>query len=270
MSLKQFLTSKTFLKNFLAAVALVALVLIITMHGLKIYTHHGESYPVPDFSGQTLQEIENKAKQNNLRFEIIDSVYMNDAAPGVVVDQEPEPGFRVKENRMVFLTINSSEPEKVVLPKLTDISFRQAQVFAENCGIQIGKISYEPSEFNDLVLRVEQNSVELQPGELLIKGSSVDLVVGRSRGNEETPLPDLTGVTTEMAKKILNSAMLNTGVIIYDGTVITSRDSLNAFVWRQYPSTKNTRQISLGTSVDLWLTTDPLKIKQPATKEELE
>lgn len=268
MSLKQFLLSKTFLKNLLAAVAVVFVVLLIVMQGLKKYTHHGESYPVPDFSGLTIPEIENMAGQNNLRYEIIDSVYINEAAPGVVVDQEPEAGFRVKQNRTVFLTINSKEPEKVFLPKLTDISFRQALVLAENHGIQIGTIFYEPSEFNNLVLRVEQDSVELFPGELLIKGSSVDLIVGRSLGNEEIPLPDLTGLNSQMAKNILNDAMLNMGVTIYDKTVITFEDSLNAFVWRQYPSTKNIKMIALGTSVDLWLTTDSLKI-EPSLKENL-
>jgi beta-lactam-binding protein with PASTA domain len=268
MSLKQFLLSKTFLKNLLAAAAVVLVVLLIIIQGLKIYTHHGESYPVPDFSGLTIPEIENTARLNNLRYEVIDSVYINEAAPGAVVDQEPEPGFRVKQNRKVFLTINSKEPEKVLLPKLTDISFRQAQVLAENHGIQIGTISYEPSEFNDLVLRVEQDSVELLPGEILTKGSSVDLIVGRSLGNEDTTLPDLTGLNSEMAKNILNSSLLNMGVVIYDRTVITFEDSVNAFVWRQYPSAKNTKLIALGTSVDLWLTTDSLKI-EPLPKEDL-
>ena len=203
-----------------------------------------------------------------MKFEIIDSVYVNDIPRGAVVDQEPEPGFRVKENRTIFLTINSNQPEKVALPKLTDVSFRQAQVFAENVGIKIGNISYEPSEYNDLVLRVEQDSMEILPGQFILKGSTIDLVVGRSRGNEDTTLPDLTGFTTDEAKLLLTNAMLNTGVVIYDKTVITAEDSINAVVWRQYPSSLNTKQISLGSTVDLWLTTDMQKIGQPLPKEE--
>jgi hypothetical protein len=71
-----------------------------------------------------------------------------------------------------------------------------------------------------------------------------------------------------MAKNILNNTMLNTGVVIYDKTIVSENDSLNALVWKQYPSTKNTMQISLGTSVDLWLTTDSLKFEQRSPKEE--
>lgn len=266
MSLQKFLTSRVFIKHLMIAILVIIVLLITIMQGLKMYTRHGQSYPVPDFTGLTAGNIENMARQNNVKFEIIDSVYVSDADPGAVVDQEPEAGFRVKENRTVFLTVNSSQPEKVVLPKLTDISFRQAQVFAENCGLQIGNISYEPSEYNDLVLRVEQDSVELKPGELLIKGSNIDLIVGRNLGNEETPLPDLTGITIEDAKTIITNAMLNTGVLIYDETINTSEDSLNAFVWRQYPSAANIKLISLGSSVDLWLTTDSMKIEQPLPK----
>lgn len=267
MSLKKILTSRVFIKHLVIAIVVIFIIIVITLQGLKIYTHHGESNPVPDFSGLTVPEIENIAQQNKLKFEIIDSVYVADALPGAVIDQEPEAGFRVKENRTVFLTINSSQPEKIVVPKLTDISFRQAQVLAENCGLEIGKISYEPSEYNDLVLRIEQNSSEVFPGEMLLKGSRINLIVGRVGGNEDTPLPDLTGINLEGANSLLTNSMLNTGVIIYDSSIITEEDSINALVWKQYPSTKNTRFISLGASVDLWLTTDTTKIEQPVLRE---
>ncbi len=260
MSLRNFLTSRVFFKNLLLALVLVFVIVFGIMQWLKVYTHHGEAYAVPDFTGLAGQEIATKASQNNMKFEVIDSVYDNTALPGTVVDQEPEPGFKVKQNRTIFLTINSTQHEKIALPRMTDISFRQARVLAENNGIVIGNISYEPSEFNDLVLRVEQDTTELKAGDLILKGSSVDLVVGRNPGNENTPLPNLTGENITLAKSTLTNAMLNMGVVIYDGTVITAEDSLNAFVWKQYPSAKNTKRIGLGSSVDLWLTVDSLKI----------
>lgn len=263
MSLKKFLTSREFVKHLIAAILLIIIVIVITFQGLKKYTRHGQSTPVPDFFGLTISELEELALQKNLKFEIIDSIFFTDALPGTVVDQEPEAGFKVKENHTIFLTINSSQPEKVVLPKLTDISFRQVQVLAENCGIEIGNISYEPSEFNDLVLRVEQDSVEVFPGEMVLKGSRIDLIVGREGGNEATTLPDLTGIMLSDAKFLLTNSMLNMGVIIYDETVFTSEDSVNAMVWKQYPSTKNTKSVNLGTSVDLWFTTDTMKIEKP-------
>lgn len=270
MSITNFLKSREFVKHLIAAVIVIIILLLGTMQGLKKYTRHGQSNAVPDFSGLTVTELDELTRESNLKYEIIDSVYVDDALPGTVVDQEPEAGFKVKENHVIYLTINSNQPEKVVLPKLTDISFRQVQVLAENCGIEIGNITYEPSEYNDLVLRIEQDSVEVFPGNFVLKGSKIDLIVGREGGNEDTFLPDLSGMNITEAKQMLTAAMLNTGVIIYDATVLSSEDSLISVVWKQYPSQKNTRLISLGTSIDLWFTTDTLKIEQPVLNEQEE
>lgn len=263
MSLKNFITSRVFLKHLILAFLLVLIIVVFTLQQLKSYTRHGESFPVPNFTGLTINEIESISEQNDLKYEIIDSTHFNGAKPGVVVEQVPEAGSRVKRNRIVFLTINSTVPEKVTLPKLTDISFRQAQALIENCGLLLGTISYEPSEYNNLVLKVQQNASEIYEGNIVLKGSNVDLIIGSSSGSQDTPLPNLTGLTYSESDNILKSNLLNTGVLIYDQSIITLEDTLAAFVWKQYPNFQNTRIVSLGTSIDLWFTLDSLKIQQP-------
>lgn len=263
MSLKNFITSRVFLKHLILAFLLVLIIIVFTLRQLKSYTRHGESFPVPNFTGLTINEIETISEQNDLKYEIIDSTHFDGAKPGVIVEQVPEAGSRVKRNRIVFLTINSTVPEKVTLPKLTDISFRQAQALIENCGITLGNISYEPSEYNNLVLKVVQNSRELSTGDIILKGSSVDLVIGSSSGSQDTPLPNLTGLTYSEAENLLKTNLLNSGVLIYDESIITSEDTLAALIWKQYPNFQNTRIVSLGTSIDLWFTLDSLKIQQP-------
>ncbi len=260
MSFKKFLTSRAFLINLSLAIVLAALLLFLTMKMLKSYTHHGISYVVPDLSGLTLEEATSTAEANLLKVEVLDSIYTKEAKPGTVVDQVPVSTKKVKEGRVIFLTMNSMEPEKVKLPKLTDISFRQAQVLLENRGLTIDSISYEPSEYNDLVLKVRQDSVEVEEGDMLVRGSSVDLIIGQSKGNMETRLPDLFGLFMEEAKDVLTDARLNMGVVIYDRTITTKDDTLNARIWRQMPDPANMSNVYLGTSVDLWLTVDQDKL----------
>jgi len=231
------------------------------MQGLKVYTRHGEANPGPDFSDLTPVEAFHSAKQHDLVIEIVDSLYVDDAKPGVVVDQVPDAGHKVKKHRTIFLTINSTTPELVTLPQLTDISFRQSQALIENSGLQIGRISYQPSEYNNLVLAVEIDSVKLFAGQKLPKGTKIDLIVGREQGNMVTSLPNMTGLTVEEAKMALTDAMLNTGVVIYDNSVLSAGDSLNAQVWRQRPNPRVTASVNLGSSVDLWVTVDQLKIE---------
>lgn len=270
MSLRNFLTSRTFLKHFLFAFLLVAVIIFIILFWLKMYTLQSEVIEVPDFSGLTEFQAETLAKENHLRFEITDSLHFNEAEPGAIVEQVPEPGLKVKKNRVVYLVVNSTSPEKVILPKLSDISFRQAQAMIENCGLKTGNITFEASEFNDLVLKVKQNSRELNQGDEVIKGSSIDIVIGKSSGNIDTHLPDLMGLSLSEAKNQLSLNMLNTGVLIYTGTLPTPADTAAAVVWKQYPSIVNTSVVSIGSSVDLWLTgagNDSTEIAEPETPE---
>ena len=266
MSFKKFLASRTFFKNLIIAFILVAALLFMTLQSLKSYTQHGQSNPVPNFTGLTKQEAEITAKQNKLKVVVIDSVYTNNVGPGKVVEQEPSPGFKVKDNRTIFLTINSTNKEMVILPKLTEISFRQAKVLLKSYGFILGEISYQPSEYNNLVLKVEQDSTEIQEGNLLLKESRIDFIIGRDPQNEQTPLPNLKGLKIEQAKEILVNAMLNFGVLIYDETILSAEDTLNALIWQQRPEPKTSSSVELGTSVDLWITVAQEKINP--TKEQ--
>lgn len=266
MSLKKFFTSRAFFIQLILAIILVAIIISFTLQRLKSYTRHGESFPVPQLEGLSINEVEAVIGQNNLKFKVIDSLYATGALPGTVIEQVPNAGFKVKQNRVIFLTIMPIMSEKVALPKLTDISFRQALGLIENCGLVLGEITYEPSEYNNLVLKVEQDTTEILEGDIIQKGSSVNFVIGTNSGVQDTPLPDLTGMQYLQAEELLSSYMLNTSTVEWDKTIISSEDSLSAFIWKQYPS-KNIRLVSLGTSVDLWLTLDSLKLPQPALNE---
>lgn len=260
MSLKKFLTSRAFLISMLLAIVILAAALALTMNRIKSYTHHGIAYNVPDLSGLTLEEASSKAAETFLKIEIMDSVYNMNAAPGTIVDQNPKWNKRVKEGRVIFVTMNSTEPEKVKVPKLTDISFRQAQVLLENSGLLIDSIIYQPSEYNDLVLSVQQDSTEIEEGDRLVRGSYVRLIVGQSKGNMETMLPQLLGMFVDDAKAKITDARLNLGAVLYDKSIITQDDSLNARVWKQMPDADLVRKVYLGSSVDIWLTVDDEKL----------
>jgi beta-lactam-binding protein with PASTA domain len=261
MSLSKFIFTRKFLKHLILAALVFIILLIIAMQGLKIYTRHGQSHPVPDFYGLTPREAAGTAKQHELRIIITDSIFIDEAPPGVIVDQIPKAGHGVKQNRTISLTINSTQPEMVTLPQLTDISLRQALVLIENSGLTTGNITYQPSEYNNLVLDAKLGPVKLIPGEKVPKGTKIDLVVGREHGGRLTSLPDLKGLTVEEATLTLNNSMLTAGVVIFDETVITAQDSASARVYMQSPHRDETSTVPLGASVDIWVTTDQLKFQ---------
>ena len=260
MSFKKFLTSRLFLKNLVVAIAIFMLIVFITMWGLKIYTRHGEAFPLPDLKGMDATELKQAAKKYRIRYQVIDSVYVKDAKTGSVIDQIPVPGFYIKEDRTVFITINSNSPEQVSLPKLRDVSFRQATVLIENSGLIVGKIKHKPSEYVDLVLDVFVDSALVYEGDRYPRGTEIGLVVGRSSQSEKTLTPEVFGLNLDDAKSVISNSMLNIGVVIYDETIINSKDSADAVIYKQRPDPNIHSKTDLGNSIDLWLTIDKLKV----------
>jgi len=256
MTLFKFLASKTFFKHLGIAVGGVIILLTLTFLVLKLYTHHGKAYGVPDFTGMTLEEVHKKAKKSKLRIEIADSVFNNNKPKGTVIEQNPEAGFKVKKNRRIFLIMNALNPEKVKMPNIMGVSHRQAEAVLKNAGLEIGRLIHVPDIAVNNVLKQKYNGQEIEEGTLVPKGSKIDLVLGMGLSNQKTQVPDLDHYTLERAKNRILRSALNLGAIIYDESIEDGTDSTEAKVWRQYPSFKENKTIRLGSTIDLWLTVD--------------
>lgn len=256
MSLKNFLLSKIFFKNLGIALAISAGLLIILLLWLNIYTRHGQARPVPDFYGLSLDEAAKLARKNKLHYQVIDSVYTNVVGRGCIADQNPKAGYKVKKWRRIILTINALNPEMVEMPDLIGLPKRQALAIIQTSGLEAGQLRYVPDLSIDFVLKQMQDGRELQKGDKVQKGSVIDLVLGKGLSNERTPVPNLTGLTYEQAKRTVLGASLNIGAYIFDNTVTNAEDSARAFVFKQNPEYKDIARLQLGSAMYIWLTTD--------------
>jgi len=252
----QFITSKLFIKHLAISVGVLIALILITLLGLRIYTHHGQTIEVPDLTGYTIDEAREMTKAKELRFDLVDSVYNNERKKGTVIDQNPPAGFQVKKNRRILITSNAFNPEKVNMPNVVGVSHRQAKSMLKSVGLEVGKLIHVPDIAINNVLRQQLDNKEVAPGAMVEKGTKVDLVLGSGLSNERTGVPDLFEFTYMEARDRLLRAALNVGATIYDESVETDKDSARAKVWRQYPSYKENKLIRLGTSVDLWLSID--------------
>lgn len=270
MSLKAFLKSKTFLVHLSLVIVVFAVLTYFTMMMLRVYTHHGRTYSVPDFVGLSESESAVLAKKSKLRYEISDSVFVPEAIPGTVIGQYPETGYKVKQNRIVFLTISAISAEKVALPMVVAVSLREAQSRLENAGLRLGKIEYRPNLYSKVVMDKCLNGVPLPDDTILIKGTAIDLIVGKGLSDEVTQIPSLFGYSVKDAKSALNTVGLNIGAIIYDDSFQTKGDSLSARIWKQNPPFEADKFLELGTEVDVWLTVDQEKLYPEMEDEILE
>ncbi len=263
MNFLKFLISRFFLKNLGIAISIILGMSIIALLFLRIYTRHGQALSVPDLTGLSIPEADSILIERELRYKIVDSVYNANLMRGSIIDQNPRPEFRVKENRTIFLTINAFNPEIIRMPNIVGVSLRQARAIVQTAGLTIGQLTYVPDIAVNNVLQQKFNGDVIEEGDSIVKGSQIDLVLGRGLSNEKTAAPDLVGLFFEQAKERITNRYLNLGAVIYDASFEDAEDSLNAFVWKQKPEFNEDVLMNLGSSVDIWLTADSTKLPLP-------
>jgi eukaryotic-like serine/threonine-protein kinase len=263
MSLKEFIFSKVFLRSLVFAVLIAIGILIVLLIWLNFYTRHGQARPVPDFTGLTVGQASDLAKESRLRYQIIDSVYTTAVERGAVAEQNPKPGFKVKKGRNIMLTINAFKPEMVAMPNLIDLSLRQAAQVLESSGLELGQRRYKPDLSINFVIEQHYRGRRISHGDSIQKGSVIDIVVGKGLSNERTKIPQLVGMKLDPAKNRIMESSLVLGTFIYDKTIRTGADSARAFVYKQNPDFNDGASVPIGSDIYLWLTTDSSMLMVP-------
>lgn len=165
--------------------AVVAVLLVmLAMFGLNIWTDHGKVQVVPDVRGLSVPKAESLLGRMNLKAEVVDSVYDNEAGHGTVVEQVPPAANRVKPGRTVYLTINAFTQRQVTLPELVGTSVRQARATLESLGFKDICEQRVPSDYRDLVLAVKSMGITMRAGTKLPLSSTLVIEVGEGYTEE--------------------------------------------------------------------------------------
>lgn len=255
-----FLQSKSFLKHLLLSLLVTVLLLAGVYFWLDRFTRHGVSVVVPELRNMPFSRIDRVLEGTELNYKIADSsVFLLDKAPGTVIDQDPAPGQAVKEGRTIYVTVTRKIPPQVKIPDLTDVSKRQAEAILMSYGLRSGELIYEPDVAKDVILALRYKGRELHVGDNVSKGSSIDLVLGDGKGNTETGIPVLIGLTLDEARFVLEASGLIAGEVEFDETV---RDTSLARVFRQEPMPGDSTILLQGETVGLFLTQNKDKIKK--------
>lgn len=258
-NIKEFVKTRTFLLNLGLAIAFIFLLLTATYFWLDSYTKHGETISVPDLRGMSPAQMTQFLSDKKLRFKVIDSSMYDPKKPkGSILDQDPLPNSKVKENRTIYLAINSRIPVEVKMPNLIDVSFRQAEAILETFGLKVGEQYYKPDLAKNAVLAQQFKGSPIAPGTLIPKGSEIDLVLGDGYGNTKVTIPNLIGQDLEEASFVIRASSLNLGEVIADASV---KNKNAAIVYQQDPPASNGNSINQGEAITLYISQSPDKIK---------
>lgn len=152
-------------------ISLVLVILLIwgmtygTLVWLDIYTRHNEAVVVPDIKGLRMEEAAPFLKEKGIRYNVIDSVFSQDVVPGAIVEVVPATGSKVKEGRIVFITINANTSQMAQIPEVSDLSFRQAYALLRSLGFSSVEVKYVPGDYKDLAMDVKSNDRSLPAGQ---------------------------------------------------------------------------------------------------------
>ena len=177
------LIKNPYVLNLLLAVVVACALVFGTLKWLDSYTRHNEAVVVPDVKGLGMEEAAEFFKNSNLRYNVIDSVFSKDVRPGAIVELVPMAGSKVKEGRIIYLTINAINIPLQVVPDVADnSSLRQAEARILASGFKLNDIQYVPGE-KDWVYGVKYRERMLAIGDKVPMGATLTLMVGD--GNRE-------------------------------------------------------------------------------------
>jgi len=194
MTLKQYLTSKTFFKQLLFAFIIIIVLIFALLQWLSIATDHGNEITVPDLRKLSEEQAAEKLDELDLEYVLLDTIdYNKDFPKYSVVQQDPLPGAKVKEGRKIYIKVNSAGFGSVTIPDLIEKTLRQAEPTLEAIGLEVGKITYKPYLGKDMVLEMHSNGKRLKPGDKVKKASVIDLVLGDGKVGFEEEVDSTTG-----------------------------------------------------------------------------
>ena len=262
---------KYIFKNLILMIGGVSLIIFFLFYiYFPIKTNHGDTITVPNLIGMELEDIDEFLSDRDLRYEILDdSSYSSEYPPYSILQQNPSENEKVKENRKIYLTLNSSIPPKIKMPKIINGSVKNAQLILKSYDLKLGEITYVPDMARNAVLKMFIEGDSVSENDLVLKGSIVDLEVGNGLGNQIFDTPDLINLDLEEARFTIIGSGLRLGNIIYqdsgyynnkildeEGNEIFEKVWVNqGKVFRQSPI-KSTK-VKIGRRINLWIVTKP-------------
>lgn len=181
----------------LIAMVLVGIALCVGLWVWMVrYTMHGESVEVPEVKGMMLSDAEYALEKLELVTVVVDSAYVREQPAGIVLEQKPVSGSRVKSGREIYLTVNQKQTPTNTIPDIAgNCSRREAEARLRALGFKIGPMEFVPGD-PDWVIALKVNGREVYTGERVPCDAPVVLVIGNSKmdsGEDDEEFGELWG-----------------------------------------------------------------------------
>ena len=227
---------------------------------LLIVSKGENSAPMPDAVGKKLRAVRGPLDDASIKV-VVDSVFSESVANGVVISQSPEPRVIVRGGETARFQV-SKGPEKRPVPEVAGMSPTGAAFLLGGAGLTLGEViaTDDPSVPLGAVITADPKQ-----GTSVAKGSKVDLHV--SAGPAPIPVPDLvtqrldaalaalndSGLRPQIAEQILPTDDPNIGVVLGQnppaGTELRPTQGVTVVVGAKPPDPPPTTTTTTSTTV---------------------
>jgi beta-lactam-binding protein with PASTA domain len=255
----KFLTNKKFILNLIGIFAFLMLVIFLVLQWLKIYTHHGQKLEMPNYINSHIKEADSDAQKRSFQMIVNDSVHIVGKPGGIIQNQEPKGGSKVKENRKIYVTVTKYKADIIDIASIfplygQDYESKRSQLQQKSIATEIKEWAYDPYTTGTImeVWHDDQKIIDrsLNPKNYkLERGSKLFFVVSTPEGGAHI-IPDLRGMTVNEARFIAETNKLTIGDIAYSNNdVVNSID--DAIIISQYPESDGISTLTTGGAITI-------------------
>ena len=203
------------------AVSLVASVLLINFAVMPLWTRHDAVVTVPDLSGLSAVEADAALARAGLEAEPDRTRFNPNVEADVVVEQDPEPGTKVKPGRRIYFYVNESPKQLVVVPDVVSLSEGVARPRVIEAGLTIASTEIDSvrTPFDNTVTRQVPKA-----GSQVRQGTRMTLWLSPGVGTRRVRVPDVVGQTPDEARSRLRQAGLWVDSPRADGSEVLWQD----------------------------------------------
>ena len=197
-------------RALLAALAVLAVVVgIVAVIGYRILLPSGNPVELPNFTGLSYDIAQHLAANSHVSLRVVAHHPDDRVAKQYVIGQFPAPGEHVREGRVVDVIV-SDGPTLAVVPDLSSLSVRDAQVALGNVRLGLGGVTAERS---DKV--AEGRIIRQQPdaGSQVPAASKVDVIV--AKGRSVAYVPNFVGLTLAFSQTAAKQAGVTLGAPLW-------------------------------------------------------
>jgi beta-lactam-binding protein with PASTA domain len=165
---------------------------------------------VPSFIGQASSDANAAAQHMHLTTAVVDHAISDRYPKGVIINQRPEPGSKVREGRQISFVVSDGIVSRY-MPDLRYESMTEVQLALSRAHLQLGNVSYQRS---DVVPDGHVISQTPDPLADVYEGSTVDIVVSKG-GALVATVPRFVGMTIDAARALAKRDGVKLGQLVW-------------------------------------------------------